>query len=137
MCRAIRFHFDEHTWEVRFTQTGAKLPVRLSNGEAGLQKWGKRPHEKCPLPVGGWARFAHVQAGRWDQYGYKKVLIPAREFMVQDVLGHEHWFKTTVGQYLRGVVVKSGNDSRLYVVIMDSPPDQGEFEGWPRVITAL
>ena len=137
MCRAIRYHFDERDWEVRATQTSAKLPVRLNNGERSLLTWGKRPREKCSLPIGFWAHFAQVQSGRWDKYGYKKVLIPAKEFMVHDVLGNEHWFKPTTGQYLRGVVAKDGAITRLYVVIMDSPPDQGEFEGWPRLVTAL
>lgn len=89
------------------------------------------------LPIGGLARFSHVESGRWDQYGYKKILIPAKEFMVNDVLSQEHWFPLTTGQYIRCVVVKSGTDTRLYVVMMDSPPEQGEFEGWPRVVTAL
>ena len=138
MCRAIRYHFDEHTYEVRFTQTGARLPVRLNNGEDSLQLWGKRPHEKCQLPIGGWARYSHVLSGRWkDDYAITSVRIPALEFAVQDVMGAEHWFKITRGQYVRGIVAKSGNESRLYVVIMDSPPDMGEFEGWPRVVNSL
>ncbi len=111
--------------------------MRLRSGESSLLIWGKRPREKCTLPIGGCARYAHVLSGRWDQYGYKKILVPAREFMVYDVLDREHWFTVTVGQYIRGVVVKDGTDTRLYVVTMDSPPDQGEFEGWPRVVTAL
>lgn len=71
------------------------------------------------------------------QHAARGSTVPAREFMVHDVLGQEHWFAMSAGQYVRGIVAKSGRDSRLYVVIMDPPPDQGEFDGWPRVVTAL
>lgn len=137
MCRAVRFRFDEKDWEVAFANRDARLPVLLKTQEAVLMTWGRRPREKGSLPIGGWAKREHIHGERWAKYMPKAVKIPASAFREQDVVGNNHWFEVTRGKYLQGLIATGDQgERRLYVVTIEPPPDEVEFEQWPRVVTA-
>jgi len=134
--RAARFTFDCKDREVHFTSEKAHLPIQLRSGELELMTWGRRKGEKGKLPAGGWARFSHVQSGRWAEHRPRSVRIAVQAFMEVDVAGSRQWFPLITGQFIRGVVCRLENEQRLYVVVMESGPDEAYFEQWPRIITA-
>lgn len=134
--RAARFTFDCKDWEVSFTSAKAQLPMRTRSGEVILMPWGRRPREKGKLPLGGWARYQHVQSGRWASFQPVSVRIPVNAFMETDVSGDRYWFQVVAGQFVRGLVCRLENEQRLYAVVMESGPDEAYFEQWPRVVTA-
>ncbi len=136
MCRAVRYRFAEKDWEVAFSNRDARLPMLLKSGESILMSWGRRPREKGSLPIGGWAKREHVQGGRWDKYLPKPVKIPASAFREQDVVGNHHWFEITRGKYLQGLIATDDQkDRRIYVVTIEPPPEEMEYEQWPRVVS--
>ncbi len=136
MCRAARYSFDCKDWEVHFTSPKARLPVQLRSGELELMTWGRRKGERGNLPLGGWARFQQVQSGRWAAYRPRSVRIAVQAFMETDVAGNRQWFPIVAGQFIRGVLCRVDNEQRLYVVVMESGPDEAYFEQWPRLVTA-
>lgn len=136
MCRAARYTFDCKDWEVSFTSPKARLPIQLRSGELELMGWGRRKGERGKLPLGGWARFQHVQSRRWDEYRPISVRIPIAAFMEVDVAGNRQWFNVIAGQFVRGVLCRIETEQRLYVVVMESGPDEAYFEQWPRIVTA-
>lgn len=136
MCRAVKFHFDEREWQVRFAQPKAQLPVRDRQASVILLPWGRRPTERGKLPVGGWARFTHLQGGRWDEYNPKPVRILVSGFAATDVTGAEQWFGIPRGQFIRGLAARMGEELRIYIVTLDASPQEAHFESWPRVLSA-
>jgi len=135
MCLAARFTFDEKDWQVRFTQATARLPVLTKTHDHYLMPWGRRKGEQLTLPMGGWARLTHIQGGRWDVFQPVPVKIPVSGFMEQDVMGNEQWHLVTAGQYLQGLMARANDEQRLYVVILESGPDETYFERWPRIVS--
>lgn len=136
MARAVRFSFDCKDWEVHFTSEKARLPIQLRSGELELITWGRRRGERGKLPFGGWARFQQVQGDRWARHHPQSVRIAVQSFMEVDIGGNKQWFPLVAGQFIRGIVCRVDNEQRLYVVVMESSPDEAYFEQWPRIITA-
>lgn len=137
MVKAVRFHFDDREWEVRFGHPQAKLPVRDRTGNVVLKPWGRRPNEKGKLPLGGFARQTHLQGNRWDCYFPKSVRVMVKGFLVLDVADNEHWLIVTPGQFIHGICARYDAELRIYLVTHDSPPDMAEFEMWPKIMNGL
>ncbi len=136
MIRAVKYHFDECDWESRFSNPQSKLPVRDKQGQIVLKIWGRRPTDKGRLPLGSIARMAHYQSGRWDAYFPKSVRILVKGFCVADVAGNEHWMMLPKGQFIHGICASYDAELRIYVLSQDSPPEEAEFETWPRIVAA-
>lgn len=56
--------------------------------------------------------------------------------MERDVMGNEQWNQITAGNYLQGLIAQNNNQARLYVVCLDSGPDEIYYERWPRIVSA-
>lgn len=136
MCRAVKFLFDDREWEMRFGQSQARLPIRDKDGQIQLCPWGRRPRERGKLPMGGVARLTHVRGERWEPYFPKPVRVMVKSFAVSDVAGNEHWFALTRGQFLHGLRAYSEQEMRIYLITLDSTPEEAEFEHWPRILAA-
>lgn len=136
MCRAVKFHFDEREWESRFGHSHAKLPVLDREQQILLRPWGRRPTERGKLPLGGIARLAHIHGNRWDKFFPKPVRVIVKSFCAVDVAGNEHWHVMTKGQFLQGLYARTEKEARFYLVVQDSPPEEAEYEVWPRILAA-
>ena len=134
MIRAVKYHFDERDWEVRFANPKAKLPVRDKQGQIVLKAWGRRPTDRGRLPLGSTARMAHYQTDRWSAYFPKSVRVMVKAFCVADVAGNEHWFGIQPGQFIHGICASYDAELRIYILSQDSPPEEAEYETWPRVV---
>lgn len=137
MSWAVRFLHDGNERLSRFEYQGARLPVSTRRGaQVVLLAWGRRPHERGALPQGGWARLTHIQAGVWDRFAPRPVRLPVEGFAERDVMRREHWFAVTAGQYIQGCLARAEGETRVYIVTLDCAPDMGEFERWPRIVSA-
>lgn len=137
MSWAVRFVHDGRLRLSRFEHQGARLPVSSRRGaQILLLPWGRHPLAAGRLPQGGWARLTHIQGGVWDQYGPRPVRLPVDGFAERDVAGREQWFAVTAGQYIQGCLVRAEHETRIYVVTLDCAPDMGEFDRWPRIVSA-
>lgn len=136
MCWAVRFIHNGADRQSRFERGGAKLPVSTRGGaQVLLLPWGRRPREQGQLPVGGWAKLTHIQAGVWDRFNPRSVKLSVMAFAERDVTGQEQWFPVTSGQFIQGCVASFESERRVYVVTLDCAPDETEFERWPRVVS--
>lgn len=137
MCQSVRYLVDGQICSVAFRRQGAKLPVlnrRLNHID--FLPWGRRPNEGGQLPIGGWARRAAIHAGAWDAWRPKPVRLMICGFQASDVLDRPQWFEVTRGQFVQGLLGCAGNEQRLYVVTLDSAPEDSHFPRWPRVLSA-
>ncbi|MEE9342505.1 MAG: hypothetical protein V3V12_02590 [Gammaproteobacteria bacterium] len=137
MCQAVQFLFDGKTRETHFTHHHAHLPVMTRQSSALLLPWGRRKHETCDLPFGGWARLQNIQGGRWEKYAARPVKLPITAFMELDINRSSHWSPVTAGQYLQGLIAESRSERRVYIVTLEVSPDELYFERWPRIISSL
>jgi len=136
MCRAVRFEFEGRRFEYPFTHYQARLPLLLQTGHCSLVAWGRRRSERGNLPFGASIRLASIQAGRWDALQPRPVKIAVPEFMETDVMGKEHWFQVTPGQYIQGMLVRQGKQLRVYTVQLDCNAEDTFFENWPRIVNS-
>lgn len=94
-----------------FWQKDAVLPVKSKSGEQ-LVFWGNKD-EKIKLPKTGWAKEESLKEGKWDYLHPEIVNIPIDQ-------GYEKktWFDLPQGT--KGVVVKKGDDSRVYMITKEA-----------------
>lgn len=80
-----------------------------------ILRWGNRDKE-APFPQTGWARKESIEAGKWAYMRPEQVVIPV-------TLGVEKgkWFEIRHG--IKGVVVKSGDEKRVYMLTEEADPD--------------
>ena len=121
---------------VYFPSPKAALPVRLQSGDIAWLVWGRRDGETPAFPQGGWARLESIQAGKWEKYQPRPVVIAALRFMEKDRRGVSHWFEIPAVQMIQGLVASIGTETRLYVVTTQAPSELPDFhDRWPRLVT--
>jgi len=79
MCGGIEYQSEK----IYFPQPGARLPVRLRDGNVTWVTWGRRKDEvigKFPNG-GGWARLNSIKSGKWKPWYPRPVSITANQFM--------------------------------------------------------
>lgn len=136
MCWAVRFIHDGSDRQSRFERGGATLPVSTRRGaQILLLPWGRRPAERGHLPIGGWAKLTHIQAGVWDKFHPRPIKLAVMAFAERDVTGREQWFQVTKGQFIQACLARHGTEQRVYVVTLDCALEETEFERWPRVVS--
>jgi len=57
--------------------------------------------------------------------------------MEKDIEGTSHWFYITHSQFIQGLVAKSGDNLRLYVVTVHLKMDNAVHDRWPRIMSGL
>ena len=51
------------------------------------------------------------------------VVIPVHSYMEKDLYKKSHWFIVPEGEIIQGLVARSGDDRRVYVVTVGTPPE--------------
>jgi len=124
-------------WNVYFPSPKAALPIVRPDGVEWI-KWGKRREETAPgFAQGGWARIDSVNNGKWDKYNHKRVYLAIQAFMEKDAAKKSHWVAVPPGMAVDGLVITINDESRLYVVTEDTPPEYAwVHDRWPRLVPA-
>jgi putative SOS response-associated peptidase YedK len=141
MCAGVEIEGQEKAARIYFPVTTAMLPVLMKDGSVVNLPWGARREENAGnggqrrWPEGGWARLESIKAGRWNAYEPVPVKIPARGYMEKDNEGRSHWFKLESGEYIQGLVASIGEERRVYVVTIETPPQFAQVhDRWPRIV---
>lgn len=138
MCGGVEYQDGARTARVFFPQPEARLPVRRRDGGVAWLPWGRREDEAVALPGGGWARLESIQAGKWDRYRPRPVLIPVIRFMEKDRDGRSHWFDVPERCMVQGLLATGGGERRVYVVTVDAPEDLSPLhDRWPRLVEKI
>ena len=141
MCAGVEIEGREKAARIYFPVTTAMLPVLMKDGSVVNLPWGARREENAGndgrrrWPEGGWARLESIKSGRWNAYEPVAVKIPARGYMEKDNEGRSHWFKLESGEYIQGLVASIGEERRVYVVTIETPPQFAQVhDRWPRIV---
>ena len=135
MCAGVECKDDNRIVRVYFPSPKAALPVRLKSGAISWLTWGRREGETPVFPLGGWARLESIQAGKWERYKPRPVVIAAQRFMEKDRQGVSHWFEIPAAQMIQDLVASIGTETRLYVVSTQTPRELPDWhERWPRLV---
>lgn len=135
MCGGVYYLIDGEEVRSYFPNPKACLPVKKKGGGVELLPWGRRQNQAGRLPLGGWARLDAIYEGRWDRWSPKPVKLQVSQFMEKDIEGHGHWFDLTPGKWIQGLVARSGNERRVYVVTITPELADAAHERWPRILS--
>ncbi|MFM2308708.1 MAG: hypothetical protein RLY87_828 [Chloroflexota bacterium] len=94
-------------YESRYWSGEPILPV-VVDGALSLCAWGNR-NETRDYPASGWAKRESYEAGIWTKYQPTLVMIPL-------IAGYEKGVWFGIDQGVRGLVVGSGTDRRVYML---------------------
>lgn len=139
MPEAVIFHYQNKAHTVYFSHAKAMLPVKLKNGELKLVTWGRRENENSEMPLGGWARLAHIKNGtdtQWNMYFPKPVKIPILKFMEKNFENKSCWYEVTKGKYMQGLLARYENEYRVYIVTIDPEDLLNCHYRWPHIIVS-
>ena len=131
MCGGVEYTHEDKKIRVYFPNPKAHLPVRTRNGSIQLVPWGRRKNQIGQLPVGGWARLESIEKGIWDHWFPKPVKIMIDQFMEKDIENNSHWFELTKGQCIQGLLARSEQETRVYVVTIVPEMPDAVHERWP------
>ena len=135
MCGGVYYTIQDQDTRVYFPNPKALLPVKTRAGGIKTLAWGRRREQAGTLPLGGWARLDSIYAGRWDRWFPVAVKIPVKSFMEKDLEGHSHWFDLTRGQWIQGLVARSQQERRVYVVTIEPELPEAVHDRWPRIMS--
>lgn len=137
MCGGVRYtDKGGKEWKIYFPSPKAALPVLRKNGEIEWVSWGKRKEEpERFFAPGGWARLDSVQAGKWQRFHPRPVLLPVQSFMEKDHERQSHWIDVPAGQLMQGLLATHEDQARVYVVTTDTPAEYHWIhDRWPRLV---
>ena len=137
MCGGVRYtDKGGKEWKIYFPSPKAALPVLRKNGEIEWVTWGKRKEEpERFFAPGGWARLDSVQAGKWQRFHPRPVLLPVQSFMEKDHERQSHWIDVPAGQLMQGLLATHEDQARVYVVTTDTPAEYHWIhDRWPRLV---
>lgn len=134
MCGGVLYEYGGREVRTYFPNPRAVLPTRTRTGDATLLPWGRRRQQAGDLPLGGWARLESIYGGRWDRWFPVPVKLPIHGFMEKDMEGHECWYSLIKGQWIQGLVARSGYEQRLYVVTVEPELEDAIHDRWPRIM---
>jgi hypothetical protein len=134
MCNSVIYHYQGHERKTQFSDPNALLPVKSKQQGVLLLPWGRRTHQSGQLPLGGWARHASIQSGRWDPYFPKPVRLPIDQFLSEDVMHATRWYRLTRGQWIQGLLAQVGEEKRIYIVTLTPEAPDSLYDRWPRIL---
>lgn len=137
MCGGVYYTLNGEEFRVYFPNPKATLPVQRKAGGSVLLPWGRRKEQAGELPLGGWARLDSIYAGRWDRWFPRAVKLPVHAFMEKDHEGRSHWYDLTRGQVIQGLVARTGQEQRVYVVTIEPEMPDAVHDRWPRIVTVI
>ncbi|MEM7017815.1 MAG: YrzE family protein [Pseudomonadota bacterium] len=119
-CNGIEYRQATNPVQVFFSQTQAALPVRLKTGETSWVQWGRRQGESGNLPPGGWANLSEINAGDWNEFKPKPVVVPATRYTLDNPRERRpHWRHLEGSMALQGLMAEAGNERGIYIVTAD------------------
>jgi len=131
MCSGIEYEGEMHLWQ----DPDVCLPVRLRDGSLQWIRWGERHGVSSPFFQGPCARLESIHAGKWQRFQPHPVKIVMQRYMERDAKHKPYWVKAPEGSVLQGLLARWGDEQRVYVVTIDSPPEfQHVQPRWPRII---
>lgn len=132
MCGGIEYQDQK----IFFPQPGARLPVRLRDGNVTWVTWGRREKEAVgKFPNGGWARLNSIQNGKWKPWHPRPVLIVADQFMEKDHDNQPHWVELDKSMVIQGLLAERNKEMRVYIVTINTPPEYSWIhDRWPRLV---
>lgn len=136
MCGGVKYtDKNGKDWAIYFPSPKAALPVLKRDGGVEWVTWGKRKEETGRFFDGGWAKLDSIKAGKWQRYHARPVLLPVHAFMEKDHERTSHWFDVQPGQVIQGLLANNGEESRVYVVTIDTPAEYHYIhDRWPRLV---
>ncbi len=135
MCGGVYYIHNDQECRIYFPNPTATLPVKVKTGGCELIPWGRRQIQQGKLPLGGWARLDSVYAGRWDRWQPRPVKLSISSFMEKDIEGNSNWFDITSGKWIQGLVARTGNERRVYLVTVLPEMEDAAYHRWPRILT--
>ena len=80
-------------------------------------------------------RLDSVQAGKWQRFHPRPVLLPVQSFMEKDHERQSHWIDVPAGQLMQGLLATHEDQARVYVVTTDTPAEYHWIhDRWPRLV---
>ena len=135
MCGGALYHHQQERHKVYFPNPYAALPVITRDQQQVLMPWGRRESQPGQLPLGGWARLDSIQAGKWEKYHPVPVKIPLLQFMEKSQhTGESCWYTLEAGTFVQGLMARSGNEQRLYVVTLANTDPGAVHHRHPRIV---
>jgi len=137
MCGGVKYKDKSgKDWAIYFPSPKAALPVLKCDGDVEWVVWGKRNEEPDRFfALGGWARLESVKEGKWKRFHPTPVLLPVRSFLEKDHERKSHWFDIPPGQVIQGLLANHGEETRVYVVTIDTPAEYHYIhDRWPRLV---
>ncbi len=137
MCSGVKYiEPSGKEWKIYFPNPKAALPVTKADGSFEWIKWGRRKEEQAAFVQGGWARSDSLEAGKWDRYNPKQVLLATQSFMEKDAVKASHWIEIPKGFAIEALVVENNSESRVYIITEDTPPEFAwVHDRWPKLIS--
>lgn len=147
MCHGIEYVRDDERVVVYFDLERAELPVRKRSGAVEFLPWGARddrylaydntPGYLLKFPVGGWAPRDAIRSGAWQKFEPLPVRVVASRFVLVDGQLGPVFFALKPGEYIQGLLARSGAQRRVYVVTVDPPAEHAnKWQLWPRIVKA-
>ena len=134
MCSGIEYQGRMHLWQ----DSDVRLPVQMRDGSVSWVKWGERHGIQSPFFQGPCARLESVKERKWARFHPRAVKIPMDRYMERDIRSKPYWVKTDEGSILQGLLATWGDEQRVYVVTIETPPEfQHVQPRWPRVLTGV
>ena len=134
MCGGVEYQWAGKKRKTYFPMIHAQIPILMRSGKLKLFEWGRREREQGDLPATGWARIDSIQDGKWDRFDHQQARIIVDQYMEKDRDRNSHWFKLGPGQYIQGLLVRSGDEQRVYVVTEPPPAHLATIhDRWPRI----
>ncbi len=140
MCGGVKYTDSVgKEWKIYFPNPKAALPITKPDGEVEWVKWGRRKEEATKNFVqGGWARKDSIRKGKWARFNPKPVLLGVQEFMEKDEQRTSHWIVVPQGKAIQAIIATVGEETRLYVVTEDTPPEYTwVHDRWPHIVDIL
>ena len=106
-----------------FWHNNANLPIKRKN-KIQLKLWGNK-NDNLRLPKTGWARQESLQAGKWEYLHPELVDIP-----VDSGYEKKTWFDFSNGA--KGLLVKKGEEERVYMITMEAGEEYKKETGHNR-----
>lgn len=113
----------EERAESFFWHESPVLPIKTNKG-VELKLWGNKDKDS-KLPNTGWAREESIIEGKWNWLEPKPVDIAVLSGYEKKV-----WFDTPEG--LKGILVKHGNEERVYIRTQDASEEYKKETGHDR-----
>ena len=131
MCSGIEYEGQMHLWK----DSDVRLPVLMRDGSVSWLPWGERHGTQSPFFQGPCARLESIKAGKWARLSPRPVKIPMQRYMERDIRAAPYWVKAGEGCVLQGLLATWGDEQRVYVVTVETPPEFLHVQPrWPRVM---